>query len=196
MRARIASVAAALLSLAGLACLGLALQGHLGDRDLGSKVVQEGIGPLMPFEVTLDPSMNPIRIVVTATLEERNRPLLRNAREYYQLSLYHNGRPLRRWMEGLASEDENRRPRTQASFSIAPVEIPEAGAYQILLLRRDGDATPGFAGHEIRLERSGARAVQVTRTWQGGVLLVLGILVQLFLGLPLKFGERMPGMRD
>lgn len=194
--ARIASVAAALLSLAGLACLGLALHAHLGNRDVRSQAVQSGTGPLTPFEVTLAPAMNPMRITVTAKVDERNRAALRGAREYYQMSLYRDGRPLRRWMEALSAEDENRRPRAQASFSVAPVEIAEAGTYLILLLRRDGDSAPGFAGHVVRIERSGARAADVTLAWQGGVLLVLGILFQLFLGLPLKFVARMRGMRD
>ena len=196
MRARIASVAAALLSLAGLACLGLALHAHLGNRDLRSQAVQSGTGPLTPFEVTLAPAMNPMRITVTATVDERNRAMLRNARENYRLSLYRGGRPLKRWAATLAAEDENRHPRVQASFSVEPVEVADAGQYVFLLLRPDGDGAPGFTGHEIRLERSGPRAADVTLAWQGGVLLVLGILFQLFLGLPLKFGARMRGMRD
>lgn len=182
MRARIASLGAALLVLAGLFCLGLALHGYLGGRDLGSKVVQGAGGPLMPFEVSLDPDMNPMRVAVTAKVDERNRAALRNARENYQLSLYRGGRPLKRWVATLVAEDADRNPRPQASFSVEPVEIADAGQYMFLLLRPDGDAAPGFTGHEIRVERSGARAADVTRAWQGGVLLLLGILVQLFLG--------------
>lgn len=190
VRARIASVAAALLSLTGLACLGLALHAHLGNRDLRSQAVQSGSGPLTPFEVTLAPAMNPMRVTVTAKVDERNRAALRNARENYQLSLYCGVRPLKRWVAALVAEDANRNPRPQASFSVEPVQIADAGRYIFLLLRPDGDAAPGFTGHEIRLERSGARAADVTRAWQGGVLFVLAILVQLFLGLPLKFGAR------
>ena len=196
MRARIASIAAALLVLGGLACLGLALQAYLGGRDLGSMAVQTGSGPLMPFEVTLDPAMSPMRITVTAKVEERNRALLRDARENYRLSLYRDGRPLKRWVAALAAEDESHNPQARTFFKVEPVEVADAGQYVFLLLRPDGDATPGFVGHEIRLERSGPRAEDVTRAWQGGVLLVLGVLIQLCLGLPLKFGLRMREMRE
>jgi hypothetical protein len=177
---RAIAAAALLMALAGLACLGLALYGHLGNRDVRTHAVQSGDGPLMPM------AMNPMRITVTANVNESNRAQLRNARENYLLSLYRNGRPLRRWQATLVAEDEDRKPRAQASFSVEPVEIAESGAYQLLLLRPDGDAAPGFAGHVLRLEREGARPADVTRAWQGAILLVLGLTLFLL---------RMPAMR-
>jgi len=190
------SVAAALLACSGLACLGFALYGYFDSRDLRVQIVQSGGAPLMPMEVTLDPAMNPMRITVTAKVDERNRAELRNNRENYQLSLYRNGRPQRRWLATLAAEDENRKPRAQASFAVEPVEVTEAGQYFILLMRPDGDAAPGFVGHEVRLQRSGARAGDVALAWQGATLLLLGVVARYFFGLPFRFRPRMRGMRD
>lgn len=191
-----ASFAAALLVLGGLGCAAAALYGFLGSRDIGMQVVQTGSSPLMPMEVALDPAMNPMRLTVTAQVDEKNRAALPNGRENYQLSLYRNGRPLRRWLAVLAAEDDARKPRTQASFSIEPFEVAEAGQYAILLLRPDGDAAPAFTGHEVRLQRSGPRAGDVRLAWQGAILLLLGGLLQFFYGRPLEFGARMQGMRE
>lgn len=177
-----ASAAAALLVLGGLGCAGAALHGFLGSRDISMQVVQTGSGPLMPMEVTLDPALNPMRLTVTAHVDEKNRAALPNGRENYQVSLYRNGRPLRRWLAVLAAQDDARKPRTQASFSIEPFEVAEAGQYAILLLRPDGDAAPAFTGHEVRLQRSGPRAGDVRLAWQAAILLLLGLLLQIFLG--------------
>ena len=184
---RAARVVAALLALAGLACAGAALYGHLGSRDIHVKTVQSAGGPLMPTEVMLDPAMNPMRITVTAKVDERNRAALKDRRENYQLSLYRNGRPQKRWLAMLSPEDENRNPRIEASFSVAPVEVAEAGTYVILLLRPDGDAAPAFIGHEVRIQRSGARESDVTLAWQGAILILLGFVL---------FLVRMLGMRE
>lgn len=175
-----ASLAAALLALGGLGCAAAGLYGIFGNRDIHAQVVQAGGGPLMPMEVPLDPAMNPMRVTVTARVDERNRAALPNGRENYQLSLYRNGRPLRRWMAMLAAEDADRRPRAQASFSIERLEVAEPGQYAILLLRPDGDAAPAFTGHEVRLQRGGPRAADVRLAWQGGILLLLGLLLQVF----------------
>lgn len=183
---RAASLVAALLVLGGLSCAGTALFGHLGSGDIRTQVVQSG-GPLMPLEVALDPSMNPMRITVRAKVDERNRAALPNRRENYQLSLYRNGRPQKRWLAMLSPEDENRNPRLEASFSIEPVEVAEAGQYLIVLLRPDGDIAPAFIGHEVRVQRAGARATDVTLAWQGAILIVLGLVL---------FLARMQGMRD
>ena len=177
-----ASAAAALLVLGGLGCAGAALEGLLASRDIRTQVVQTGGGPLKPMELTLDPAMNPMRVTVTAQVNEKNRAALPNGRESYQLSLYRNGRPLRRWVAMLAAEDAERKPRTQASFSIEPFEVAEAGPYAILLLRPDGDAAPAFTGHEVRVQRSGARPGDVRLAWQGAILLLLGVLLQAFFG--------------
>ena len=191
-----ASIVAALLALGGLGCAVAALHGLLGSRDIRTQVVQSGGGPLMPMEVSLHPAMNPMRITVTAQVDEKNRAALPNGRENYQLSLYRNGRPQRRWVATLAAEDEERKPRARASFSIEPLEVAEAGQYAILLLRPGGDAAPAFTGHEVRLQRSGARAGDVRLAWQAAILLLLGLLLQAFFGRPLIFGPRMQGMRE
>jgi len=167
---------AALLVLGGLACAGAALYGYLGSRDIAAQVVQSG-GPLLPMEVALEPAMNPMRITVTAKVDERNRAALPNRRETYQLSLYLNGRPLKRWLAMLSPEDEDRNPRLDASFSVAPVEVAEAGRYHILLLRPEGDIAPAFIGHEVRVQRMGARADDVTLAWLGGILLLPGLVL-------------------
>ena len=183
---RAASAAAALLALAGLACVGAALHGHLGSRDIRAQVVQSG-GPLMPMEVTLDPAMNPMRVTVTAKVDERNRAALPNRRENYNLSLYRNGRPQKRWLAMLSPEDENRNPRIEASFSVEPVEVAEAGQYLFVLMRPDGDIAPAFIGHEVRVQRTGPRASDVTLAWLGAILILLGFVL---------FLVRMLGMRE
>ncbi len=183
---RAASIVAALLALAGLACAGAALYGHLGSRDIHVQIVQSGGGPLTPAEVMLDPAMNPMRITVTAKVDERNRAALKDRRENYQLSLYRNGLPQKRWLATLSPEDENRNPRLEGSFSVEPIEVAEAGKYALLLLRPDGDAAPAFVGHELRVQRGRARTGDVTLAWLGGILVFLGLLL---------FLARMRGMR-
>jgi len=87
----------------------------------------------------------------------------------------------------LSPEDENRNPRLEASFSVAPVEVAEAGPYLVVLLRPDGDIAPAFIGHEVRVQRIAPRASDVTLAWLGAMLVLLGFVL---------FLVRMPGMRD
>jgi len=183
---RAASIVAVLLVLGGLCCAGIALHGHLSGRDIVNQVVQKG-GPLRSMEVALDPAMNPMRITVTAKVDERNRAALPNQRENYWLVLFRDGRLLKRWLAMLSPQDENRNPRLEASFSIAPVEVAEAGQYVIVLFRPDGDIAPAFIGHEVRVQRAGPRAADVRLAWLGGILVLLGFAL---------FLVRMLGMRE
>jgi hypothetical protein len=178
-----ASVGAALLVLAGLGCAGAALYGHLGSRVIGTQAAQKG-GPLKSMEVALDPAMNPMRITVTAQVDERNRAAFLNRREDYNLWLYRNGQLQKRWMAMLSPEDENRKPRLEASFSVEPVEVAEAGKYVIVLMRPGGDIAPLFTGHVVRVQRIGPRAADVMLAWFGAILIVLGVVLRAVFGLP------------
>ena len=84
---------------------------------------------------------------------------------------------MKRWLAMLSLEDENRNPRFVASFSVEPVEVAEAGEYLILLLRPDGDGAPAFVGHEVRVQRTAARAGDVTLAWLGAGLFFSGLLL-------------------
>ena len=183
-RARWASAAAALLALAGIAGAGVtAYRAAAGGQEIYARAIQSGAAPLLPIEAELDPTMNPLRLTVTAALKQRSG--LPAGREDYYVTLYQGFKPVRQWRVVFAAEDEDGKPRERATVTIQPIAVDAPGLYRLLLLRAEGDANPVFFGHEARLQRNAA-PVDLELLWLGAALAVAGGLLQFFCGVPLR----------
>ena len=186
----IATVIAGILEIAGLWFLGSAWYrwGASGEV-LYSGGIQSNTGSLRRVDLDLDPSMNPLRMWLSADVVEMERGLTTKY-SYVGVSLQLHGRAVVKESAAFTIEpdrdrDGKRNPRQGGtSINFPDFSVAEPGRYQ--LVASSSDLGPRAAITNLKVEvRRNVKGWDVKRVWWGVGLIVFGGLLQWMFGVPL-----------